>query len=421
MEDFSKKSIWGHNIPEEDKGVYVSEVIELAKRNKFYDELADLLEVEKINEDFIEIKGASLLVNSLKNTDRKFIKFDFGSDYYDIDYFFGDDNHFYISFLNIEDEDVKQLVGGNEFTCRTEYSSKIDFYKNTFSIQSFAGELIDAGYSTFVKHTLNSIKNLIKRGDNFYIYRILKDNEGVFYLRAIVSKRYNDYNDNITVFLGLIGLHYEMKKTNQKFSIQKVEYNESFVRVSFVKDQDRVIEGIGQMKYVIEVSNDEVKREALKFIGAVTLYYDDNKGNKGELYIKPSKLKSKILSISHGSTPETAIAKLGDLENYVGKEEDMYNLIVGINDIKDPNAVRHLIYNRIKNTNKSEISANRNAILAELNSTIDNMHQLFSSLNKIDHITQDIEAKEYLRFLFFDALIYRKLDKDDSNDEDQDE
>jgi hypothetical protein len=419
MEDFRRKSILGHGVPPDDKGVSVSAVVDLAKEDTFFNELADLLNIEKLSGEFIEIPGAKTVVNALTQENRRFVKFDFESDYQDLEFFYGDDSHFYISFINIKDERIKKLVGGQEFTCRTEYSSKSDFFKNTFAMQAFASDLVRKGHSDFVKQTLDSVKELLKRGSHRYTYRILKDSDGIFYLRAIVSSRYNDYNDNITIMLGLVALHEEMKKSKQSFFVKKFEYNESFVRVSFAKKESRTIEGIGKMKYVVEVTNDEIKREALKFASAITIIYGENKEDEHELYIKPSNLKSKILTISHGSTPETAIQRLGNLENYTDKEEEAYKDIIRIAEVKDPNTVRHLIYSRIKNTNKAEISINKNAILSELNTTVNNLHQLFVALNKVEHLTQDIEGKEYLRYLFYDALVYRKLRKEERNDDEE--
>jgi hypothetical protein len=420
MGKFSRKVISQQAIPADDQGVDVQEVIELAQSNRFYEQLAALLNIDEIAGEFINIKGARTLVRSLKKEDKKFEKFDLQSDYHDLEFFYADDRELYISFKDIRDEKVLLITGNTEFTCLPEYSSKSDFFKSLFTMQSFASDLTDKGFSKFVKDTLYSLRGLIPRGKHMRFYRVLKDNseEDKYYLRASISERYNDYSDNIAVLLGLIGLHQQSQKNGTNFYIQEFSYSESFVNVSFAKEENKIIEGVGEVKYVIDVSNDEIKREALKFTSSITIIYGENENNKKELFIKPFDAKWNLLSISHRAKPTTVIKELGDIGSYINKEAEIYKSLEEISKIKDLNAVRHLVYRVIDGSKNLVPDAKKQYLLAELNSNVNTLYQFFDALNKVEYLVEDIEAKEYLRYLFYDALVYGRPRKSRSTNND---
>lgn len=406
------------DIDKTDIGVDVKSVVELVKENKYYDQLASLLDMDGIIDDFIEIPGARTLTELLKVENKKYRKFDLPASYNDLQFIKGDDDTFHIKFINIREEKFTSIIGADNFTCEMAYSAKSDFFGGLFSMQPFASSLTKKGYSFLVYENLESIRKIHNKPDSYgKVYRILKDQSGSFFLRAIVSDQYNDYDDNITAFLGLIGMHYEMKKSKSKFYIDRFDYNESFVRILFAKEATRTVEKIGEIKYVIEVSNDEIKRETLKFTSAVSIIFDNKRNVDDELYLKPTNVKSQILSIKHNATPKTAISILGSLSNYVDKEEIIYNDILRISNIKSPDQIRYAIFAKLSSTRQPELSNKVKIILAQLSSTVNTLYDLFKALHKVELLIQDIEAKEYLRYLLYDALVTGKIRPDEKSDD----
>lgn len=59
-----------------------------------------------------------------------------------------------------------------------------------------------------------------------------------------------------------------MKGGAIKFRLSEFIINESFIKMFFESSEKMPLEGIGYVKNFIEVSNDEIKREALRFSGA---------------------------------------------------------------------------------------------------------------------------------------------------------
>ncbi len=330
-----------------------------------------------------------------------------------MEFFYGDDKKFYKAFKNIDELIAKDVVKDKEFICTPQYSSKNDLLKSLFSMQSFEAELLEKGHKTFVEKLLIDIKNIIPENKHSSFYRIIKNEKNEYFLRAIVSERYNDYNDNITVLLGLIGISRQMELKQAEFVIQKFEYNEPYVRIYFGKEKAKLISGVGKVKYVIEVSNDEIKRESLKFVGAVNIIYGEENGEEKQLYIKSNRVKHKLLSISHGSTPETAIAKLKDLDQYIEQEDDVYKTIEDISKTKNLNGIKHLVYRKIEKSKNPGIVSKRKILLNELNNEVDTMFKLFAALGKVEELVEDIDGKEFLSYLYYDALIYKKINKDD--------
>ena len=409
MKNFRKKAFSLRDISKEDNGISVESVIKLVSDNDFYPSLAKLLKVEEITNEFINIPGAKKLVDSIKAQNSEYEKFDLKSNYNDLVFKKGEDESFLIQFTNIQDPKALTVTGKDNFTAELVYSSKSDFFESAFGMDKYASTLTSKGYNELVYKNLEMLRDIFKgKRAHEKHYRILKSTDGKYYLRAIVSSQYNDYNNNITVFLGLIVLHQEMKKSGVKFAISRCEYNESFVRIFFEKLDQRLIQNLGSMKYIIELSNDEIRREALRFSGAASIIYGEGNASDEGIFIKPSNLRSDLSAISHALTPEKAIERLASLSNYVEREKEMYEDTKTIGDIKSPDEVRSFIENKVRNLKQNELRQYTDKILKELNQRVNSLHDLFVILNKIDFVVSDIEAKEYLRYLLYEGLIERK-------------
>lgn len=416
MANFGTSHFSGKDIPEDDKGVNVEEVLALIKSNKFYDPLVALLNINEIIDEKIEIPGAKLLVSKIRAKNEEFEKFDLPFDFNNLT--FKEDEEFIIKFNNIEDEDKIKVIGDINFDCKLKYSSKSDFFDGNFSMSKYANKLIKSGNGDLVFKNLELIKELyLKSKPPKRVYRILKDKEGFFYLRAIVSSLYNNYDNNITVLVGLIALHREMKSKNVKFSLDSCEYNESYIKAFFRKEGNNVINNVGKVVSIIEISNDEIKREPLKFSLLTSIIFGDDDSDK--IYIKPRNVKYIISSIRHNLLPEKTIAELSTFSDYVEKENDIYKDLKKISKIKSPDQIRHLIYTKIDKTRQSELKSKNNRLLGILGKRIDTMYELLELLNKVNLIAEDIDAREYLRYLIYDVLTNKKSPEENVSDDEE--
>ncbi|QEE50436.1 hypothetical protein FUA48_12890 [Flavobacterium alkalisoli] len=407
MEKFRKKSFTFDDVSDQDVGVKVSEVLELVLNHKSYDEFYKLLEIDTIKDDFISIPGAKKLVETMRIVNAKFEKFDLESTYNNLE--FDTTDGFKITFKNIENEEINQLTSSDEFTAVPIYSAQADFLSGLFSMEKYANKLMDNGHNDLVQYNLNRVKSIYESSDNkAKKYRVLLDNEGNYFLRAITSKRYYDYNNNIAVFIGLITLHKEMLSSKNKFIVQRCEYNESYVRTYFESLEEKELPNVGYINNIIEVSNDEVKREAMRFSTVISLSYVSKEDKNISLFIKPQRTKSTILSIKHNELPQTAFENLAMLVNYKEVQNELFEDLKKIGEIKKPDQIKHIIRDKINRARAGELKSSKNNILSELTTQVKTITELLELLNKIELLTEDIDSKEYLRYIIYEALVYRK-------------
>lgn len=402
--NIKKVSIREENILE-DTGILVSELIQLLDQNEpIVTELFEQLKIADIIDEFIPIKGARTLFNSQNILKEQVKKIDIISKLNDITFY--NQEEFCFNFHNIHQPD--KLPGIQTLNAYPIYSAQREFFSKLFGMDKYAKNLIDGGHKTIVNRNLELIKEL-KKIENRYriIYNL---NEEKYYLRAIVSKKsYFDYNNSIAVVVGLLILFSEMKETGIVYSLKSCEYNESYIRMFFDTSEMKELDGIGFVRNIIEISNDEIKRESLKFLSVCSINYDDG-NSKGELFIKPTDIKSKVFSIKHNQKPKTAVAVLSNIENYKEKHEELFQEIKSIKNIRNTEQIKFIIKRKIDNAKNDDIKKFQTKMLNELTLTTTNtIMDLLKLFNKLQIIAnEDIEASEYLRFLFYEAVVNRK-------------
>ena len=275
-------------------------------------------------------------------------------------------------------------------------------------MDKYASVLIKNGFRGIVETNLSMLKEIHTTSKR---YRILHDlNDNLFYLRAIISLRnYHNYDNNIAIVISLLTLHNETKRTGLEYRLKKFEYNESFIRAFFESSEVKQLEGIGKVKNLIEISNDEIKREALRFSGVCSIVFGQEDGVSDELFIQPQEIKSRILSVKHNQVPKTAIQELSNIEKSSTVHENIYNDILKIAKIKNPDQIKFLVLSKVENATNEDIKKHKSQILAELSHSVSNILQLLTVFRKIELLaSEDIEATEYLRFIIYQALIEKK-------------
>ncbi|MES2545638.1 MAG: hypothetical protein V4548_12185 [Bacteroidota bacterium] len=408
MEDlFKKKAFAFGDVLESDKGVSVEKVKELIKFSEFSERFYDLLNIKEIENEFIAIPGADKLVQTMINLENSFEKFDLDSSFKNLE--FSDTKPFSITFKNIDNEEINLIIDSDELTAKPIYSSQADFFSGIYSMDRYARKLLNQGFSELVLKNLEYVKEIYKEHPpKDKRYRIIRDKQNNYYLRAITSKQYSDYNNNIAVFVGLITLHKEMKSSNNKFYVERCEFNESYVRVFFGSNDSKQLPKIGTLKNIIEVSNDEVKREALRFTCSFTINYESENKEQQAIFIKPQRAKSHVLSIKHNVLPQTAIVELASLSNYKSIQQELLKDIEAVSKIQKPDQIKFLVKRKIEYAKSGELKKYKRNILSELTTKVDNITQLLEMMHKINLLAEDIDAKEYLRYIVYEALVYNK-------------
>lgn len=405
MAKFSKKSIPFDPKTNQDDGVKVSELIGLTGDNRIGAELLKRMDVDSIKDEFISIPNAKSLVATQTAINKQYRKVDVDSSLDDIS-LYSQDGQFSINFGDLDQSDYFRSLGISEISTEPIYSAQRDFFSGLFQMDRYAAQLINNGLRDIVEMNWERLKqetSIEKR------YRILHDEEeDKYYLRAIISTRqYHNYDNNIAIIVALLTLHNEMKSGQIGFRLARIEYSESVIRMFFESSERVPLVGIGYVKNFIEVSNDEIKREALRFSGSCSIIFSDGK-EEGRIFIQPKEVNSNILTIRHNVRPETANRELAGIANSKDIHSGLFNDIVKIKNIKKPETIKLWLQEKIDNARREDIGDNKAEILKILKQPVSNILDLLALFGKIELFAQeDVGVSEYLRLAIYEILIKR--------------
>ena len=414
MGKFKPRRMYKPNLT--DEGVHVNTLLKLLDGHNPLDlQLVEKLNLDKLENEFIAIRGAATLVKAQEDINKQFHKEDYIStlDNISID---TQDDKLKLKFENIEGSAFFETLELADIVAIPKYSTKSDFFSDLFGMDKYAKELLNNGCADILQANVSLLKskNIAQKERK---YRLLYDNkENKFYIRAIVSKDlYKDYDNNITIVVGLIALHRQMQEQGIEYSINRIEYNESYIRVYFEEQNTRELENIGYVKNLIIASNDEIKRESLKFDAGCSIIYTSTEGVDQELFIQPSlsgksKIESNITSVRHTSSVDNFIESIIKIDESTQVHDELYQLITDISNLNNLQELKFIIRSKVryaKNKSFKKYKEDITRVIDEFN--VGNIIQLLTLFNKMDLITEnDIEANEYVRYLVYECLINKK-------------
>ena len=369
MNKFKKKAV---QFTPHEPGVKISELVTLIDPNdKLGNRITELLQINNIIDEYIAIPGAEHLIKIQKSINSAYIKEDIECSLKDISIF--SDNDFSINLHNIIKKPFYEGDNSTELSLTPIYSASTDFFSELLQMNKYADNLIHKGLGHILKTNLDYLKEEL---DILKKYRILYDvTEKRSYLRAIISlNKYRDYNNNIAILIALVTLHNEMKNSNIKYRLKACEYNESFIKLQFESSELSELQNIGYVKNIIEVSNDEIKRESMKFEGICSILFKGEDNSDNELLIaNPKVLKSNILSIRHDAIPNSVLKELYNITKAENIHNDLYKDILNIRNIKNVDSIRFWIKEKIDKART--ITSCKNEILKILEQHISNVIQ----------------------------------------------
>ncbi len=406
MDKFSKQSINKENFFPVDDGIEIGVLLTLIEKSDYYKNILEYFNIDAKNNSKINVKGAKTLFTVIKKLNEKYIKEDLTSNLNDIN--FNYEKGFAIQFNNLAGNQYLTNLEINSLKATPIHSGERDFFSNLYEIDKYASKLIKNKFNDILDQNLALLKT---KGEHVKKYRLIHDIEdNTFYFRAIVSEdRYQNYDNSLTVVVALLKLHFEMIATDVIYDLDFFEYNESFIRMFFKTSETKELKGVGFLENALQVSNDEIKREALKFSNVCSIIFEDSKNNKQSLFIKPKDIKTKVLSITHGTGPTKAFKNLEDFVKSKENFSNLYREIEAITKLKDHNQIVHLVRSKIDNSNTVEIKKFKDDLMKILLIEIKNTTQLLETFNKLMFLEGlEIDAKEYLRYLIYEALINRK-------------
>ncbi|WP_127136806.1 hypothetical protein [Flagellimonas oceanensis] len=406
MEKFKKREINKKGFLENDNGIKISTLLSLIKENQYYGDIIDYFNVDPDSSELVQIKGSQTLYTVVKGLNDKFKKVDLVSNLKNLSFDY--ENGFSIKFDELKTDSYFDDYHSDSISVRPIHSGQRDFFANLYEIDKYASRLINKGFGDVLDMNLSLLK---EKDEHIKKYRLLHDvKEDSFYLRAIVSEdRYFNYDNSVAVVLALLKLHFETKESGVEYELYSCEFNESFIRMFFRTSELKEIQGVGYLENTLQVSNDEIKREALKFANICSILFEDSEAKSQSLFIKPKDVKSKVLSITHGTGPKKAFLNLEDFVRSKEIFENIFEEIKVITKIKNHNQILHLLREKIENSNTEEIKRSKEELKKILYKDIKTTSQLLETFNKLILLEGlEIDAKEYLRYKIYEALVDRK-------------
>lgn len=403
MSKFYRQSLERQALEDDKTLLKVKNLLRLIEERDYHDELITLYKIDQSLEEVVAIPGLNLLINSVISKDSQFEKFDYPTNLVDVKLVRFTESG--AAILNIKTSDPNS---GKEIliSAETAYNAKSDYFDGVYKLDSFAKFCFKENHVKLLKGTIEYLNEHYQNAEpHRRNLRLLKDNLNDWYIRAITSTtHYNDYGIRFALFVAALTFQNLAKSHNWGFIINRAEYDESHIKVYFEKTTSHFIKGIGNIKFLIEMSNDEIKREALRFTAVYSIQTEDY-----EIHVKPTKLKTDIVSIQHNFSPATVFKYLSDMGEFIVKSEtEIMADVNNLTKVKSPDELRYLLYRKVETAKNDEIKSQKKNILDTLTNRINTMSDLLLMMNKINLIVSDLDAKEYLRYLYYSVLQRRK-------------
>ncbi len=401
-----RKKMNFNQAPMDDNGVSVKKAMELIKDSPYYDKIYHSLKLDEIQNEFIPISGAKSLVDSVIQMDNKFKKFDVKSELKNVkcDSLL-DKKSAIIEIANIEDENILKITKSDLIKGITTYSVKSD-YLDMFDADKFLNYCLTKEYQDIIDENLELLDIKNSTNENWKQFRFLIDDNEDYYIRAITSvNRYKDYNLKFSVFVALIALYRVMKAKKEEFIVSYFTCSESDVKVVFRRtNYKNIMKGL-DVGFELELVNDEIKRESVKFNGLFSINYNGEEN----VSIKPN-INGRILSFSHMVSVEKVSRLLQGLNEAIDEfVETIYKDAEYIKKAKSPKELKSYLYQKVKNSKHKEF---RDKYKKEVQKVIEKenvntLYQLLDLMGKVDLMIDDsdIKAKDFWKFKLYEVLV----------------
>lgn len=344
------------------------------------------------NKNLINVKGSYELIEAYKSIDTNAGKFDIVSTLSKT------------SFLGLSD--TKQAIisissdDGPDPTIATGiYNSSEQFY-DIFKMSTFSDFLIKNQLDETVKTNVDFL--LAQFPDMEKQFRMLII-DNAYYLRALTSPRYKNYDNNIVIYVVL----YILDKLNSTgdicFSISKVYLTDSELKIFINQSNSTVIPDVGQLYFGAMISNNEITDGKVN----IELRYHFYDANKNTSFGCLPDLEDAFIQIQHASSTQNAIAKFSLLEQIAEQNNVMLDYVNSLSNTKV--LTRDIAYSLLKKITQSrrpDISKSIKKSVSLLYDTklVKNTYTLIEALNIVTDLTTDIDEKIALERIYYELI-----------------
>ena len=396
------------SIPENSskgEGVLVKEALKLISKSKYRDEIYSTFKIEDIENEFIEIKGARSLVEGLIDSDEECLKIDIDSELNNVNlHKFTDESEIVLELLNIENKDLFLKFNKDYVLGESIYSVKSDYLNEMFHAEKYLDFCKSKKYEDIIDVNIKMLNEKSKQDKRKKKFRLLIDNQDKIYIRGITSvESYKDYNLRMSLFIALIELHKLIKYNSHSYYVDGYSYTESNLKVTFKSNQFRSVSDDIKLGFALELVNDEIRREAVKFNGVFTIFMGD-----AEVYINPE-TRSSIASFSHSTNIDTFKEKLNELHERLDQFiEDTVEDAKKIKILSRPDLFREHLQFKIQNSKNSDFNLlYRDNVKKLLTGKVNTIFELAEIFKRIDLLIEDdhVSSLDFWRYKLYQVLV----------------
>lgn len=287
--------------------------------------------------------------------------------------------------LGFSGEDKLQASGIYDFT--------FDFFEELFSMGRYEAFCSERELEGLIKTNIDVLFQKFK--DEKRQFRFLnKDDE--WYLRGITSAQYNNYDNNIAVYISLLLLSKLAKEKSIYFDVESAYISDSYLRVFFQETKSEHIKGLGDIYVGILVTNGEIRNNALTF----EVYYKVVE-NEEYSFIGIPELKDSFININHRTGIDTFSTQMGKINDFKKYKDSMLKYIRSLGKVKEISD--DVLYELMKEITSSRTlckDTRDNFKKIYDDNLIDNSMTILRIFDKVNNITSDIDERIHLERIY---------------------
>ncbi|GEM_PF-1816648 len=379
-----------------DCNLKVSELKNLLKPdNEIDSEIANLnpIEVFGNSDDVVRVANSDVVVN-LHDKARD-IKLDIVEKIANFEYVGVDNDKELILEVYSEEDDIEKMV----LNCI--YNSSYEFME-LFSMGKYGSHCISAEQNDILRD--NIVRQLQANSDVTRQFRLLQSNNK-YYLRAITSTEYMNYNNNVALYLVLGYLHKLATKTNIDFYIKRGQISDSGIRLIIESDKEYDIDGKMKVKVGLLINNGELRDKSLSC--SIRYRFLDIKDESLQFSVVTTPVEEPIFDIMHRVQPSTVIKKIKNLEKLYDLTDTMIKLIKKIDKSKNLSSdYIYIIYEGITKDRSGTFSKDTKESFKAMYDKyfVNNTYSLFKGFNMINSIVTNIEERLHLEKIYYQVI-----------------
>lgn len=344
--------------------------------------------------DELKIAGVETLLTEFDNLAAQ--KYDFLEEYGKVNFLsIDEDKKICLSFPNQEKENDGSCLEAHGI-----YNFFNDFLE-PFGITKYIDYCLKNGYHDLITENITQL--LTRNSKQIKQFRLLRDEDDHWGIRALTSEGYKNYDNGVVLYLSLLCIHKYALQSKVSFRINEAYLTDSFMHVFVEQTTPIEIPGIGTVYFELAVSNGEIRNYKFK----VELRYRVVNTNSEDALSAIS--NESLFNIIHSAKPATIrndLSEFSELNSYKERLILFIKSLVKINTLSE-DATYELLSDLVTSIKASKyISSHTKTEFTEFQKKyiVQNTISLFELFGKLKTIRTDMDEKIFIERIFHQVL-----------------